>query len=127
MVGFGKRTDGPGGRRAAARSPAFRATGILTRDQSQVGYLLDVSATGARLDGAGNLSVGQDIWLKTEKIDVLAQVVWSAPDMCGVHFDTPLNDLQIKQLTQVPQGAMFARLSPEEKLGAADWMNGLIR
>ena len=127
MVGFGKRMDGPGGRRAAARKPAFRATGIMTVDRSQVGYLLDVSATGAKLDGGGDLMIGQDIWLKTGTIDVLAHVVWSGRNICGVHFDTPLTDDEMKQVSQVPQGAMFARLSLEEKLGAADWMNGLIR
>jgi hypothetical protein len=127
MVGFGKRMDGPGGRRTATRKPAFRATGIMTVDRSQVGYLLDVSATGAKLDGGGDLSIGQDIWLKTGDIDVLAHVVWSGRNICGVHFDTPLSEEEITQVSQVPQGAMFARLSLEEKLGAADWMNGLIR
>ncbi len=126
-MGFGKRMDGPGGRRAAARAPAFKATGIMTMDRSQVGYLIDVSATGAKLDGGGGLSIGQSIWLKTGEIDVLAEVVWSEPDACGVHFDKQLSDDQLKQLTQMPQGAMFARLTPEEKLGAADWLNGLIR
>jgi hypothetical protein len=99
----------------------------MTVDRSQVGYLLDVSATGAKLDGGGRLFVGQDIWLKSGQVDVLAQVVWSSPESCGVHFDTPLNDDEIKQLTQLPQGALFASLSVEEKLGAADWMNGLVR
>ena len=127
MGGFGKRLDGPGGRRTASRKPAFTATGIMTIDRSQVGYLLDVSATGAKLDGGGGLSVGQNIWLKTGNIDVLAHVVWSGPTICGVRFDTPLRDYEIEQLTQVPQGALFASLSLEEKLGASDWMNGLIR
>ena len=127
MAGFGKRLDGPGGRRAASRRPAFTATGIMTVDRSQVGYLLDISATGAKLDGGGGLSVGQSIWLKSGNIDVLAQVVWSRPDICGVQFDTPLSDDEIEQLSQVPEGALFASLSAEEKLGAADWMNGLVR
>ena len=127
MAGFGKRLDGPGGRRAASRRPAFTATGIMTVERSQVGYLLDVSATGAKLDGGGGLCVGQSIWLKSGDIDVLADVVWSGPNICGVQFDTPLSDDEMKQLSQVPQGALFASLSTEEKLGAADWMNGLIR
>lgn len=127
MTDFGKRLDGPGGRRAAPRKPSFTATGIMTVDRSQVGYLLDVSATGAKLDGGGGLSIGQDIWLKTGNIDVLAQVVWSGRSICGVQFDTPLTDDEIKQLSQVPQGALFASLSTEEKLGAADWANGLVR
>ena len=127
MGGFGKRIDGPGGRRAAPRSNTFRAAGIMTLDRSQVGYLLDVSTTGAKLDGAGDLSIGQDIWLRVGKIDILATVVWTGPNNCGVHFDTPLDDTTVALLAQVPQGAMYARLSPEEKLGAADWLNGLIR
>lgn len=127
MTNFGKRLDGPGGRRAASRKPAFTATGVMTLDRSQVGYLLDVSATGAKLDGGCSLSIGQNIWLKSGNIDVLAHVVWSDLDTCGVHFDRTLRDDEINQLTQVPQGAMFARLSLEEKLGAADWMNNRIR
>jgi hypothetical protein len=127
MVGFGKRLDGPGGRRAANRCPAYKPTGIMTVDRSQVGYLLDVSATGAKLDGGRDLTVGQDIWLRTAGIDLLAQVVWTGPGVCGVTFDTPLSDETVYQLTRVPQGALFARLSLEEKLGAADYMNGFIR
>ena len=127
MVGFGKRLDGPGGRRVAERRPSFTATGIITLDRSQVGYLLDVSSTGAKLDGGGGLSVGQNIWLKSGHIDVLASVVWSGPNICGVQFDTPLSDEEIEELSQVPQGALFASLSTEEKLGAADWSNGLVR
>jgi hypothetical protein len=99
----------------------------MTVDRSQVGYLLDVSGTGAKLDGGGDLSVGQSLWLKTGEIDLLAEVVWTGPTSCGVRFDKPLGNAQLMQLTQTPQGAMFARLTPEEKLGATDWMNGLIR
>ena len=126
MVGFGRRLDGPSGRRAASRKPAFTATGIMTVDRSYVGYLLDVSATGAKLDGGNGLSIGQTIWLKSGNINILAEVVWSGP-ICGVKFDAPLSAVEIKQLSQVPQGALFTSLSTEEKLGAADWMNGLTR
>jgi hypothetical protein len=127
MVGFGKRLDGPGGRRTAARRPSFTSTGIMTVDRSEVGYLLDVSATGAKLDGGGGLSIGQAIWLRTGNIDVLAQVVWSGPGTCGIKFDTPLSEDEMNELSQIPQGALFASLTTEEKLGAADWMNGMIR
>ena len=127
MAGFGKRLDGPGGRRVAQRRPSFTATGIITQNRSQVGYLIDISATGAKLDGGGGLSIGQNVWLKSGHIDVLASVVWTGPTICGVQFDTPLSDDEIKQLSQVPQGALFASLSTEEKLGIADWMNGLVR
>jgi hypothetical protein len=99
----------------------------MTVDRSQVGYLLDVSATGAKLDGGGDLALGQDIWLKSGNVDVLAHVVWSGPASCGVQFDTPLSDDDIVQLTRLPQGALFASLTTEEKLGAADWANGLVR
>jgi hypothetical protein len=127
MSYFGKRIDGPGGRRTAVRSPALKPAGVMTVGGSQTGYLIDVSATGAKLDGAGDLSVEQDVWLKIGKIDILATVVWSEPNCCGVHFNAPLDKDEVAQLSEVPQGAMYARLSPEEKLGAADWLNGLIR
>ena len=127
MTDFGKRTDGPGGRRIAPRKPAFKAAGVMTLTGSQTAYLVDISATGAKLNGAGVLSVGQDIWLKAGKIDVLATVAWSEPNSCGIQFDAALDPDEVEQLSEVPQGAMYARLSPEEKLGAADWMNGLIR
>lgn len=79
------------------------------------------------MDGGGGLTLGQNIGLKSGKIDVLAHVVWSGRNMCGVHFDTPLTEDEVKQLTQVPQGTLFASLTLEEKLGAADWMNGPVR
>jgi hypothetical protein len=126
MGNFGKRLDGPGGRRAAPRSEALKAVGVLATDRSRVGYLLDVSTTGAKLDGGGDLSVGQDIWLKLGKTDIFATVVWTKPDCCGVHFDAPLDDEDVEELSQTQRGAMYARLTPEEKLGAEDWLNGLI-
>jgi hypothetical protein len=87
---------------------------------------MDVSANGAKLDGGGDLSVGQDIWLKLGKMDIFATVVWTRANCCGVHFDAPLHDIDVQQLSQMPQGAMYAKLTPDEKLGAENWLNGLI-
>ena len=61
MRDFGKRLDGPGGRRVAAREPVLLNAALLTLRASRPVTLVDVSKTGARLRVREALLRGQQI------------------------------------------------------------------
>jgi len=51
MTAFGKRLDGPGGRRHSARAPVLMSAAMHAVGTSQTVSLVDVSRTGAKLRG----------------------------------------------------------------------------
>ena len=52
MAEFGKRLDGPGGRRRATRAPILMSAALHTVGASRTVTIIDVSTTGARLRSA---------------------------------------------------------------------------
>ena len=122
---FGKREGG--GRRIAQRLPAKVPALILGLDSSEAAIVVDVSFTGAKLRGVNLPRADHDIWLKVGAVDVLATVVWSTGEHCGVTFDKPLNALQLHHLHDEGHRARYRRVTPEEMLAAEDWCNGLAR
>jgi hypothetical protein len=89
--------------------------------------LLDVSRSGARLEGAGLPAVGKDVVLKCGAIDRLGTIVWAVGERCGVLFDEPISTRELVTLRDVAVAAELAGITPEEEQAAADWMNGLTR
>ena len=127
MPMFGKRVDGPEGRRRAPREPVLLAATVLTPERSRSAVLINVSATGARLRGCGNLRPGQDLWVKVGCVDTLATVAWSDGDLCGVTFDFPLNEADLDHLRREARNLLVAPVTPEERLAAQDWISGFAR
>ncbi len=127
MTDFGKRLDGPGGRRAAARKPVLLSAALLTMQTSRPVTVVDVSKSGARLRIGGPLSLGQQIWLKINPSDLFGTVVWIDGKECGVLFDEPLDDADVASLQARGKVVMMLGLSAEEQLGAEDWQSGLMR
>lgn len=127
MPSFGKRNDGVTGRRTAKREDVLVQAAMFGFKQSQAVVLLDVSRTGAKLKGDDFPDPGSDVWIRGAGIDALATVAWKKGNSCGVGFDAPLSDLHVQKLRQDAARARLARLSPEEKLAAEDWLGGLAR
>lgn len=124
---FGKRLDGPGGRRTAARGDVLLAAAMMTLSSSRSVILLDVSKTGARMRVREPLAQGQVVWIKAQPADIFGTVVWSRGRMCGMRFDEPLDDDTLACLQTAGKVTMVARLSPEEQLAVQDWDTGLAR
>ena len=99
----------------------------MTLEKSRVASLVDVSTIGAKVHGCGEVEVDSDLWLKVGGIDMLATVVWTADDLCGIAFDQPLSDAQLNQLSPEGEWTMVASLTPEERLAAEDWINDFVR
>ncbi len=89
--------------------------------------LLDISQTGARLEGSDLPAVGKDVILKCGEIDTFGTVVWSVSGRCGLLFDEPISTKELIALRHVAVAAEQSGITPEELQATADWMNGLAR
>ena len=127
MRDFGKRLDGPGGRREAPREPVLLNAALLTVQASRPVTLVDVSKTGARIRVRERLAKGQQIWLKIDPSDIFGVVVWVDGEECGILFDEPLDNDDVASLQARGKVIVILGLSPEEQLGAEDWQAGLMR
>ena len=124
---FGKRIDGVDGRRSKLREPGVLAASILTLERSYCATIENVSETGARLRGCGEVAVGDDLWIKVGCLDRLVTVAWSGEDLCGVTFDEALGHEDMIHLRCEARNTLVMRLAPEERAAAQEWINGVAR
>lgn len=124
---FGKRLDGPGGHRCAARRPVLLRAALHTLTASRPVTLFDVSRTGARLGMPQPLKSGEQVWLTITPSELFATVVWTEADQCGIRFDEPLGDAVLADLQARGKVMMIHGLTPDEQLGAEDWQSNLAR
>lgn len=127
MTKFGKRLDGPGGRRAMPREPVLLNAALMTMSASGSVTLLDVSKAGARMRVKERLFLRQQVWLKINPADIFGTIIWIDGDECGLLFDTPLTDDEVAGLQARGRVIFCAGLSAEEQLGAEDWQSGMMR
>lgn len=88
---FGRRIDGPTGRRRVTREEVVLAASAQTLKASRPVVVADVSATGAKLQGRELNSLDPDVLLSVGGADLFANVAWSNRAECGVRFDEPLS------------------------------------
>lgn len=124
MGAFGKRIDGPGGRRCAVRTPMSLPASMFSLDQSRVVILDDVSSTGARLSGHDLPGTDDPVWIRVGPIDAFGTVVWAEENSCGITFDKPLGEEEAEFVQQEVRSATITRLAPEQRQALDDWMNG---
>lgn len=127
MDSFGKRLDGPGGRREAERAPVLLRAALHTMNASRPVTLFDVSATGAQMSMPQPLRLGQQFWLKIPPTIIFGTVVWIDDELCGVAFDEPLDGQELAVLEAKGKVIMMYGLTPDEQLGAEDWQTNLAR
>jgi hypothetical protein len=115
------------GRRSDPRAYILFGASVEALNGKTPIVLLDVSRSGARLEGAGLPEVGKDIILQCGAIDTFGTIVWAAGKRRGMHFDEPLSTQELVALRDVAVAAEQAGMTPDEERAAADWMNGLAR
>jgi hypothetical protein len=98
MRTFGKRVDGPTGRRKSLREEVVLAGSALTLEFSRPVVVTDVSAKGAKLIGRELPTQSTSILLMFGDLELFAAVVWSGRDECGIEFEEPLNSDQSEHL-----------------------------
>jgi hypothetical protein len=124
---FGKRMDGPGGRRSAPRQPVLLRAALHTLQHSRGATLFDVSATGAQMSMPVPLKVGQEIWLSIPPAEIFGTIVWVKEDTCGIAFDEALDEGTVASFQARGKVMMVHGLSKDEMLGAEDWKDSLAR
>ena len=124
-MSFGRKLGG--GRRNRQRMPMQVAASITAIENYGTAVLVDVSATGAKLSGTDLPRQGQDVWIRVGNVDVLATVMWSRDDQCGVTFDVPLNPNELLHLGGESKKARITSINLAQKLAAEDWESGLAR
>lgn len=127
MTEFGKRLDGPGGRRADAREPVLLSAALLSMGSSRPIMLSDVSKTGAQLRVHEPIQIGQEVWIKVPPAEVFGEVIWVDEDRCGIAFDEPLSDDELGLLQALGSVTIARNMLPEELLALEDWGSGLAR
>ena len=102
------------------------ATVDALRGRQQIS-LLDISRTGACLEGEGLPEVGKDVILKCGAVDAFGSVIWALSGRCGVEFDEPISVKELMALRQVAAATEQSGTTWDELQATADWMNGLAR
>jgi hypothetical protein len=88
---FGKRIDGPTGRRRLIRDDVILAASAQTVRASRPVVVTDVSAKGAKLEGRGLETLDPDLLISVGGVDLFAKRAWTHRDECGVTFEEPLS------------------------------------
>jgi hypothetical protein len=102
---LGRRMDGLSGRRSAQWGCVVLVASARAIDSSRSLLIADLSNWGAKLQGRDLPSNGREVLITTGSLAVFAVVTWCKTDECGLHFDPPLNDCQLRQLEHEGQWA----------------------
>jgi len=89
-MSFGKRIDGPSGRRHSAREEVVLAGCAQTMRASRPVVVTDVSASGAKLEGQRLETLDPEVLLSVGNVDLFATIAWAEFNHCGITFDEPL-------------------------------------
>jgi hypothetical protein len=87
MSSFGKRIDGPAGRRRISRRQVGVLGSAVTIDGAKSVIVEDICPTGARLVGRNLPDAGDEILLRTSNLAVLGRIAWAKQDERGIIFD----------------------------------------
>lgn len=126
-MGFGKRIDGCGGRRAAERDPVLMSGLLTTMGRRVEAELLDISRTGARLRPHRRVSLNESTLLKAGAVTALGQVVWSSGEQCGLTFEEPLSDEELDTIRCLGKRALDTFRNPDDMIAAEIWVSALVR
>lgn len=97
---FGKRVDGPLGRRRSKRVEKPIDVSLFTLTGSCVAILSNLSCTGAKLKGPFDVERGDQVWLRIGTSDIFGKVTWANLGRCGVCFDERLSQVDVERLTE---------------------------
>ena len=87
MSAFGKRIDGPAGRRRAPRRQLSVLGSAVTMNGAKSVIVEDLCPKGARLIGRDLPEPGKEVLLRTSDLAVLGRIAWARRDERGLVFD----------------------------------------
>lgn len=90
-------------RRGAIRSRVLMVAKLATSAREVDVRIRDVSATGARVEGADLPRPGSDVILKRGQFEGFGRIVWSVGKAAGIQFDEALDESEMmNQLRGLP-------------------------
>ena len=100
MANFGKRIDGPTGRRGVLRDEVVLAGSALSLKSSRPVVVTDVSPEGAKLQGRELASLDPNVMVHVGNVDLFATIAWTLGDECGVTFEERLAPEMVEHIKQ---------------------------
>lgn len=91
----------PSERRAARRLRVGCPATLRTLTADCVGYLWDLSQSGARVQTANPPQPGSAAILRWDKQEAACSIVWASEDMCGVAFNASIEDAVVLATTSL--------------------------
>ena len=95
------------------RLPCDTPVTVLAGGVARRGEVANLSATGARLKGLGDLGRGASVQVRFLDLRVEARVMWSRGAEAGLRFPTPLTPWQVsalrREIGRAPGGPAGAR------------------
>jgi hypothetical protein len=89
--------------------------------------LLNLSTTGAMLEGPALPAAGQDVVIKCGATDAFGAVIWSIHGRCGIRFDQPIDPVEVERHRLAGEYSASSGISPEENQAAWEWARGRTR
>ena len=120
---FGKSNGG--GRRLASREAAPVLASFFTLSRTGKAVVVDVSRTGARLQGRDLPAEGEELIVSLDGVRTYGMVAWAEGDVCGIAFSEPLPPGSLQALRLSVSKARG--LPPEIKAAFDDWTLGIAR
>ena len=120
MDTFGK--QGGGGRRTNSREVAPLMVLLTSLSKSYSAVLVDISLTGARLQGPDLPRVDEDLALAIETVRTFGTVRWCHDNELGIEFETPISKAEVLSLQW--EARRNRRFSPEERAAYEAWKLG---
>lgn len=115
------------GRRGEPRAYVLLPASAHAHSGRRYVRLIDVSRSGAQLEGSDLPKVGRDIVLRCTAVDTFGTVMWSEDGRCGLEFDEPISLRELMQLRQLSVAIEQSKMTLEEIQAASDWVNGVAR
>lgn len=122
---FGKASGG--GKRSAMRAAVPLPAMIKTLTGTQSVALVDISETGASLQGSNLPQAGEDVDLTVGALSTFGRVAWSKRSKCGIEFDERLTLLELVRLRQRAVSPIAAKLTVDERIALEQWVFGVAR
>ena len=113
MPSFGRRVDGPTGRRRTIREEVVLAASAQSMRSSRPVVVSDVSPTGAKLVGRNLGSLDPEVLISVGEVGVFANVAWTVRDECGVTFDERLTPDTMELIKREGRWAKVMGVSPD--------------
>lgn len=102
------------GRRFQPRATIVLSASIEALSGVKSARLLDVSLTGARLEGRELPVVGKEVIAICGAVEAFGTIVWAGSGRCGIQFDQPISVQELLTLRDLSLAAEPCASSPKE-------------